>query len=161
MDLGMLELFTTNEKLQAIEECRKILEAEIKSSRDNYDQLRQEYTDLQQQLNEIVANEYKNRHIEVINNLNKGIKYETDRKLLYKKRSFDAEKLVAEKVEAIQKTEAEINNLNEVYNLLLESYNEAKDEINEFVQAAKEQSEKIVELGTQIEKETRINKGTL
>ena len=66
----MLELFTTNEKLQAIEECRKILEAKIKRSRDKYDQLREEYTDLQQQLNEIAADENRNRHIGVINDLN-------------------------------------------------------------------------------------------
>ena len=50
MELGLLELFTTNEKLQAIENCRKQLEEEIKSSRKKYEELREEHDALQQQL---------------------------------------------------------------------------------------------------------------
>ena len=64
----------------------------------------EEYSDLQQQMNEILADENKNRNIGVINNLNKDInnlnkdlKYEIGRKLHYKNRCFNAEKSLTEK----------------------------------------------------------------
>ena len=56
MDFGMFELFTTNEKLEAIEKYRKKLETEIKESRDKYDHLRDEYIDIQEQLKTLVEN---------------------------------------------------------------------------------------------------------
>ena len=85
MELGLLELFTTNEKLQAIEECRKVLESEINSSRERYETLREEHYDLQQQLVQVAEEENKNRHIEVINELNNDKNCIVDRKNLYKK----------------------------------------------------------------------------
>ena len=107
MELGLLELFTTNEKLQAIENCRKQLEEEIQNSRQRYEKLREEHEALQYQLNQFTEYANRNMNTEVINNLNKDKESLTKKKNMYKDRCFAADKIANEKTEELKKTEAD------------------------------------------------------
>ena len=175
MEMGLMELFTTNEKMQAIENCRKQLEEEIKSSRERYEELIIEHDELTVQLAQLAQSENLSRQTEFISKLNEDKADLRLRKDMYKDRCNNVDRIARERAEEIKKAkeeilekveaqkivEVELKNLKSDYEYMLVKYNDKQNELNEFATSNKDQTDRILNLETQNKEEEIAYKGKI
>ena len=184
MEVSLRKLYANNEKLLAVDRCRRQLEEEVIEAKKQYADLRSEHMDLNIEMKNLAVYSREKLQTDLINDMNQqkedliaNLKTANARTERYKEKRNKAEEEAMKYSEELKKaketvkakerellgTKDELSELNELHKVMIKNFDDCKEETREFGESNKDLSERIasIQVEWRIERESvneRINK---